>query len=120
MRPLLTEWSGKRLHYLSPRDVINRFGWQAPSQRGQLLPNEARAFAEIEKRVPRQDGPVAVDRRPFPSAADATATIKQRARELGAHQVGVTTVDPRYVYEGRSVPHAFTVVIAVAMDYERF
>lgn len=117
-RPVLEEWRGERLRYLSPRETINRFGWQAPSQRDDLLPAEIRYFEELEARVPAQDGPVAPERAPFTDEAEATAAVKQRALEFGADLVGVTRVDERYVYEGCTVPHAYAAVLAVAMDYD--
>jgi Pyruvate/2-oxoacid:ferredoxin oxidoreductase delta subunit len=117
-RPVLPEWAGETLVYLSPRETINRMGYQAPSQRADLLPHEIEHFRRIDERVPEQDGEPAPVRAAPGSPERAAAELKERAAALGAGMVGITAVDPRYVYAGHDVPHAHAVMIAVALQME--
>src|SRR5688572_29191549 len=66
--------------------------------------------------VPDQDGPIAA---PSPAdAAEATGLVRAWAGELGADDVGITTVDPAYVYDGADLPHRYAVMLAMAMEYD--
>ncbi len=114
---MLPEWSGDKLVYVSPRDTINNLGYTALSQRGDISPEEVELYSKIEARVPLQDGEAA-PRRDELGVADATAWITSRARELGADLVGITPVDPFYVYDGFDLTHDYAIVFALAMDYE--
>ena len=116
-RPVLPEWSGDKLVYVSPREMLDKLGYTPLSLREDISPEEVDLYAQIETRVPLQDGEVAA-RRTDLSVADATAWITSRARELGADMVGITRVDPFYVYDGFDVTHDYAVVVAIAMDYE--
>ena len=117
-RPVLPEWRGEKLIYVSPRQALNRFGYLAPSQGGDAPPEETELFARIEARLPRQEGSPAQERQQLGTPAETSERIKALARELGADMVGITRVDPRYVYDGLEVPSGFAVVCAIAMDYE--
>ena len=117
-RPVLPEWSGEKLLYVSPRQALNKLGYPSLSERGEITPAEIALFAEIEGRVPLQDGEVAARCQELGAPADASARIKSLACELGADMVGITRVDPSYVYDGCDVIDGFAVVFAIAMDYE--
>ena len=114
---MLPEWSGDKLVYVSPRDTLNKLGYTSLSQRGDITVEEVDLYAQIEARVPLQDGEVAADRRDL-DVPEATAWVTSRARELGADMVGITRVDPFYVYDGFDLTHDYAVVVAMAMDYE--
>jgi epoxyqueuosine reductase len=117
-RLILPEWSGEKLVYVSPRQTLNKLGYRSLSERGDITPEEIELFAEIEERVPLQDGEVAARRQDIGTPADASARIKSLAGRLGADMVGITPVDPAYVYDGFEVAPGFAVVFAIAMDYE--
>lgn len=67
----------------------------------------------------RSRGPTARVPQAVPDAAAMTRRIKARARELGAHLTGVTTMKPEYVFEGQSVPYEFVISVGVEMNRER-
>ena len=98
--------------------MLNKLGYRSLSERGDIAAEEIELLAEIEKRVPLQYGEVAARRQELGTPADASAKIKSLAGELGAAIVGITPVDPNYVYEGFELAHAFAVVFAIAMDYQ--
>jgi NAD-dependent dihydropyrimidine dehydrogenase PreA subunit len=113
---VLPVWSGERLTYVRPMAVITGLGYE-PTY-GNLPETDAvreRMFA----RVPDQDGPCASPPvEPPLDAASATTLVRGWAKELGADDVGIAAVDPRYVYDGTGLDHRFAVMLAMAMDYE--
>lgn len=115
---MLPEWSGERLVYVSPRDVLGKLGYRSLSSRGDVTPAEDELYRRIEAQVPRQDGSPAAERRDLGGPDAASAWLKARAAELGADLVGITRVDPEYVYDGMDLEHAYALVFAIAMDYE--
>lgn len=115
---MLPEWSGEKLVYVSPRQVLNKLGYRSVSDRGAIPPREVELAAGIAERVPLQDGEVAARREELGTPADASARIKALAAELGADMVGITAVDRDYVYDGFELAHGFAIVFAIAMDYE--
>jgi hypothetical protein len=117
-RPGLPEWSGDTLVYVSAGQSVARFGYAPVSQRKDVSPDERALYLAIEERVPLQDGDVAAERHDFGDPREAAGTVKALARELGADLVGITRVDPHYVYEGHDLDHDFAIVLAIAMDYE--
>lgn len=69
----------------------------------------------------------AVQARPLPDTAatpqpgtppEWSALIKAEAARLGAEAVGIARIDPDWVYEGRSVPWRFIVVLGIAMEHD--
>lgn len=46
------------------------------------------------------------------------ADIKAKGRELGAQLMGITRVQPEWVFDGFDISHTWMIVIGVAMDYE--
>jgi epoxyqueuosine reductase QueG len=117
-RPVFSEWSGEKLVYVSPRAVLNKVGYVSDSQRGNVLPAERELVASIEARIPLQEGEPAAARLEFGTPAEASTTLKALARELGADMVGITSVDPKYVYDGVEGIDGYAIVFAIAMDYE--
>ena len=100
---VLPEYSGEDLIYTGALGVVQKLGYDFWHER---QPEEERYSREISERVPEQDGPVAEERREFPDRATATRQIKEWALGLGADMVGVTRVDPYYVYKDKEVPHS--------------
>jgi epoxyqueuosine reductase QueG len=117
-RPVFEEWSGEQLVYVSPRAALNKVGYLSDAQRGEVRPAEQELFARIEARVPLQDGEPAANRRELGTPEQASATVKELARALGADMVGIAPVDPHYVYDGVDGLGGFAIVFAIAMDYE--
>jgi Pyruvate/2-oxoacid:ferredoxin oxidoreductase delta subunit len=117
-RPVLPEWSGERLVYVSPRDVLGKLGYRSVSSRADVTPRETELTARIEANVPKQDGEPAGRRRELGGPGAAGAWVKALATDLGADLVGITRVDRKYVYDGCDLDHGYAVVFALAMDYE--
>lgn len=117
-RPTLPEWSGEPLVYVSPRQVVARFGYPPLASRGDVTAREVELYGKLEARVPFQDGETAAERRDLGDPSAAAALVKERARELGAELVGIARVDPHYVYDGFDLAHGFAIVMAMPMDYE--
>jgi ferredoxin len=115
---VLPEWSGEKLIYVSPRETLNRFGYPSLAERGEVTSEELSLFAEIEGRVPLQDGEAAGRVEDLGTPLEASSKITSSARDSGADMVGITRVDPAYVYDGFDTSHEFAVVFAIAMDYE--
>ena len=73
-----------------------------------------------EEQEPRFTGPVAEHARTFASPADASAHLKQVARECGADLVGVCEIEPSDVYRGRTVTERFAVAVGQRMRWREF
>ena len=116
-RPILPEWSGDQLVYVSPREVIERMGYLPLGQRSDMTEHERALSASLDRRAREQDGEVAQEQAPPATPEEAAATVKARLRALGADMVGITPVDPHYVYDGFDLTDQSAVVIALAMDY---
>ena len=114
---VLPIWDGERLTYLGPMAVIRALGYE-PTYAN--LPESNASRERIFARVPDQDGPAAHPARTSPPADPeaATALVTDWAKELGADDLGVTTVDSAYVYEGADLTHRYAVMIAMAMAYD--
>ena len=63
-----------------------------------------------------QIAPPAGDPQPF-SAADWSRDVKAAALAAGADIVGITRVQPQWVFEGHEVTHAFAIMLGVAHDW---
>lgn len=113
---VLPVWSGDRLTYLRPMAVITALGYEPTYEN---LPESDACRERMFGRIPEQDGSVASQPAVAPplDAGAATALVMAWARELGADDVGITTVDPVYVYDGVDLPHRYAVMVAMAMDY---
>jgi len=117
-RPVLPEWSGERLVYVSPGNLLGKLGYRSISGRSGVPPPEAELSRRLGELTPLQDGEPASERRDIGGAGAASTWLKVRAAELGADLVGITRVDPQYVYDGVDLGHAYAIVFAIAMDYE--
>ena len=113
---VLPVWSGERLTYVRPMAVITGLGYE-PTYRN--LPETDSARERMFARVPDQDGPVAAPpvAAPLTDRTTATALVGGWARELGADDVGIAAIDPRYVYDGTGLDHRYAIMVAMAMDY---
>jgi len=49
---------------------------------------------------------------------DWTASVKAKALQLGANDVGVAKIDPNWAYQGWDVSFTHIIVLAIAMDYQ--
>lgn len=113
-RRVLPVWSGERLTYVRPMAVIKALGYE-PTYRNH--PETDARRERVYERIPDQDGPVRPVRRAPRDPRAATDLVRAWAAELGADDVGVTGVDPAYVYDGADLPHRNAVMVAMAMDY---
>jgi len=66
----------------------------------------------------RRDGRVADRRTPVTDPEAMAASIKEKARSLGAELVGITEVTEDAVYEGYQAPHGSAICIGLSMDRE--
>ena len=115
-RRVLPVWSGERLTYVRPMAVIQALGYEPTYVN---LPESNARRERMMTAVPDQDGPVANPPvAAVPSTPEAaTALVTAWAFELGADDLGITTVDPAYVYDGANLAHRYAVMVAMAMDY---
>jgi len=77
--------------------------------------NDGRAARKAEEAVPLL--PLA-EVQVSATAEDWSARLKARARDLGAADVGITRIDPAWVFEGHTLPWRYGVVMAIDMDYD--
>jgi ferredoxin len=81
---------------------------------------EPALHAQRERRakvIGREPAPIAETRveRPPPEAA---RLAKKKAKALGADLVGITRIDPLWVYEGYELDYPWVIMLGVAMEYE--
>ena len=111
--PSVPEWSGEELVYLSPGGANGYFGYQMRHERNA---NELDFGVRTGERTALQDGEPAPEQVDLGDRTAAASVVKDLAHELGADIVGITLLDPKYVYKDHDVPHKFAVVVACAMD----
>jgi len=75
-----------------------------------------RELIEVEQ-YDRPETPVAGEREDLGGPEEAALRVKMRALELHADLVGVTTVNPEWVFEGGEVRGTNAIVLGVRMDY---
>lgn len=73
-----------------------------------------------EDQYPRFHGNVATTRINFDSPASASDAIKQKARELGADEVGVAEIEATDIYKGRVVKEKYAIVVGQKMLWRNF
>lgn len=73
-----------------------------------------------EDQYPRFHGNVAPTRVEFESEASASEAIKQRARELGADEVGIVEIEATDIYKGREVKEKYAIVVGQRMLWRSF
>ncbi|HET6989993.1 MAG TPA: reductive dehalogenase domain-containing protein [Bacteroidia bacterium] len=73
-----------------------------------------------EGQYPRFDGPVAEKKTVFRTDEEAKETIKKKARELGADEVGVALIEPTDIYRGRTIDEKFAIVVGQKMLWKEF
>lgn len=93
--------------------VIRALGYEPTYEN---LPESDARREHMYGRIPEQDGPHAADVEAIAPGA-ARDLVDGWCRELGIDDVGVTPVDPAYVYDGVDLPHRTAIVLAKAMDY---
>ena len=64
----------------------------------------------------RADGTIAKKQRPVADTQDMAATIKQRARELGAGTVGITALTEKALYQGHDPGYKNAIVVLMPMN----
>ena len=84
------------------------------------LPEQAwrDAMDRWDELAPHRDGPVNTDAVPVTDAAAMTAKIKQKARELGASDVGICELTPIMLNEGHDYPHRYVISLLIEENYE--
>lgn len=73
-----------------------------------------------EHQYPRFTGNVAPARVNFEHLALATEAVKQRARELGADEVGIAEIEPGDIYKRREVKEKYAIVVGQRMLWRNF
>ena len=73
-----------------------------------------------EHQYPRFKGDVNPTPVKFASPALAAAAIKDKARELGADEVGIAEIEPSDIYKGREVQEKHAIVVAQRMLWRNF
>jgi len=73
-----------------------------------------------ENQYPRFNGIVNPSVTHFKSDAEATASVKVKALQLGADDVGIALIEPSDIYRGREINEKFAVVVAQRMLWRQF
>ena len=83
-------------------------------------PSHQSIDAARRKRIPIMEEPITplADARREASPEAWCGDIKTKGRDLGAQIMGITRVQPEWVFEGFDVPYTWMIMIGVAMDYE--
>ena len=76
------------------------------------------AFQRWEELAPDGDGPVNPEKTPVSDAVEMTRLIKEKARELGADDVGIAELTPIMINEGRSLGHKYVISLLLEEKYE--
>lgn len=108
-RPSPFFWHPPHLH---PFEALQAAARARMSQ----CPGYNEAFAPARDHPPLI--PVAAERREG-TAAELSAALKEFALAHEADDVGITAMDPLYVFEGYQIDEPWVVMLAVAHDYER-
>ena len=69
---------------------------------------------------PRFTGEVNTQKTTFPNAQKASLYIKNKARILGADEVGIALIEPSDVYKGRVIHEPFAIVVGQKMLWREF
>jgi epoxyqueuosine reductase len=73
---------------------------------------------ERQRVIAQEDAPIAPDRLDLPPEVFAER-VAQVAREGGADLVGITRVDPSWIFEGHTCEEEWMVILGVSMDPEQ-
>lgn len=73
-----------------------------------------------EEQYPRFEGPVAEKQTVFANPEAAAAALKEKARALGAGEVGIASIEPSDIYKGRSITEKFAIVVGQRMRWREF
>ena len=85
------------------------------------IPEADALIKEIkEEQSKRFDGPVAEKQHHFSSREEAAALIKQRARDLGADEVGIALIESSDIYRDRELEGKFAIVVGQKMRWRDF
>ena len=95
--------------------------WYAGAGGRTIAIPEANAILQeiYNDQYPRCFGATAAERT-LMSETDAAATVKAKARELGADLVGVCEIAPEDVYRGKTVEHRYAVAVGMSMKWREF
>lgn len=110
---------------LQSNDKLPAFNWdkwyESVGGRSIDIPEADRLVKYIkEEQTKRFDGPVAPEQRKFSSKEEAAQLIKQKARELGADEVGVALIESSDIYRGRQIEGRFAIVVGQRMRWREF
>lgn len=85
------------------------------------IPEADRLVKEIkEEQTTRFNGPVAALQFDFDSPQHAATVVKQKARELGADEVGIALIESTDIYRGRQLEGRFAIVVGQRMRWREF
>ncbi|MYK58355.1 MAG: hypothetical protein F4027_07000, partial [Rhodospirillaceae bacterium] len=76
------------------------------------------AFERWAELAPERDGPVNPERTAVADPAKMTRLIKDKARELGADDVGICELTPVMINEGYSFPHKYVISLLLEEKYQ--
>ncbi len=76
------------------------------------------AFKRWAELAPERDGPVDPERTAASDPAEMTRLIKDKARELGADDVGICELTPVMINEGYSFPHKYVISLLLEEKYQ--
>ena len=83
------------------------------------FPERDAAMKHWNALTPRRDGPVNPERTEVTDLAAMNAAIKQRGRDLGAADVGMTALKPEFIELGVDLPHQNVIAIICYEDYAK-
>lgn len=77
------------------------------------------AFERWEELAPDRDGPPNPDKIAVDDPAEMTRQIKEKARELGADDVGIAELTPIMVNEGHTLSYKYVISLLIEERYEK-
>ena len=90
------------------------------SRKRRNLPEQAwrDAMERWDELAPDRTGPANPDTTPVDDTAAMTARIKEKARALGADDVGIAALTPIMINEGFEFPHKYVICLLIEEKYE--
>ncbi len=94
--------------------ALQNWFWEQGRKEPALFAMRSRRQAVIDQ----PDAPVAVEVQTIDPRLAATK-VKLRAFEAGADLVGITRIDPAWVFEGYDMPYSTAIILGCAMDHDQ-
>tara|TARA_B100000508_G_scaffold141071_1_gene145903 strand:- start:4148 stop:5095 length:948 start_codon:yes stop_codon:yes gene_type:complete len=73
-----------------------------------------------ELQYPRFTGEVNPDQKEFENVSQASQAIKEKAKELGATEVGIAEIEASDIYKGRQIDEKYAIVVGQKMLWRKF